>query len=147
PPNSIYFTPLSSYAGWGSELFRVPLTQAQHKQIQLISQDFPWAFNIGPEPSAAEQGVTCLDVLNVLHAALQHPLSDTEWEAAAQDKQVSLIRACNHQLNPLILRVDWLGSHVAFGGLVKDEALARRRLIPGAGEPPETWVVRFKSLS
>jgi hypothetical protein len=34
-----------------------------------------------------------------------------------------------------------------FGGLVKDEAFARRRLIPGGREPPETWVVKFQSLS
>jgi hypothetical protein len=47
----------------------------------------------------------------------------------------------------LILRVDWLGSCVAFGGLFKDEAFARRRLIPGAREPPETWVVKFQILS
>ncbi|KAG1848196.1 hypothetical protein C8R48DRAFT_411958 [Suillus tomentosus] len=168
PPNSLYFTPSSSYAGWGSEFLRVPLTVARHNRIRLISQDFPWAFNIGPEPSAAEQGVTCLDVLNALHAALQRPLSDTEWGAAAQDKRASLVRARDRRLNmkpalwlrsvsnadaqparqePLILRVDWLGSRVAFGGLVKDEAFARRRLIPGAGEPPETWVVRFKRLS
>ncbi|KAG1827772.1 hypothetical protein EV424DRAFT_596251 [Suillus variegatus] len=168
PPNSLSFPPSSSYAGWGSEFLRVPLTVARHNRIRLISQDFPWAFNIGPEPSAIEQGVTCLDVLNALHAALQRPLSDTEWGAAAQDKRASLVRARDRRLNmkpalwlrsvlnadaqparqePLILRVDWLGSRVAFGGLVKDEAFARRRLIPGAGEPPETWVVRFRSLS
>ncbi|KAG2101322.1 uncharacterized protein F5147DRAFT_709075 [Suillus discolor] len=168
PPDSLYFPSPSLYAGWGSELLRVPLTVARHNRIRLISQDFPWAFNIGPEPNAAEQGVTCLDVLNALHAALQRPLSDTEWGAAAQDKQASLIRARDRRLNmkpalwprsgydanaqptrrePLILRVDWLGSRVAFGGLIKDEAFARRRLIPGAGEPPETWVVRFKRLS
>ncbi|KAG1792939.1 uncharacterized protein HD556DRAFT_1444019 [Suillus plorans] len=98
PPNSLYFPPSSSYAGWGSEFLRV-LTLARHNRIRLISQDFPWAFNISPEPSAAEQGVTCLDVLNALHAALQRPFSDTEWGAAAQDKQASLIRARDRQLN------------------------------------------------
>ncbi|KAG2112313.1 uncharacterized protein F5147DRAFT_759635 [Suillus discolor] len=54
PLNSLYFPPSSSYAGWGSESLRV-LTLARHNRIRLISQDFPWAFNIGPEPSAAEQ--------------------------------------------------------------------------------------------
>jgi hypothetical protein len=47
----------------------------------------------------------------------------------------------------LILRVDWLGSRVAFGGLFKDDAFAKRRVIPGAREPSETWVVKFQSLS
>ncbi|KAG2139245.1 hypothetical protein DEU56DRAFT_324348 [Suillus clintonianus] len=43
-----------------------------------------------------------------------------------------------------IIRVDWLGPRVAFAGLEKDEEFARRRLIPGASEPPETWVVSFR---
>ncbi|KAG1906529.1 uncharacterized protein F5891DRAFT_1137576 [Suillus fuscotomentosus] len=123
-PPSLYFPPSSSYAGWGSE--RV-LTLAPHNRIRLISQDFPWIFNISPEPSAAEQGITCFHFPNPLHAALQRPPSDTEWGAAAQDKQVSLIRARDRRLNmkpalwlqsgydadaqparrePLILRVD-----------------------------------------
>lgn len=182
PPTSLYFPPLSPYGGQGSECLRTPLTPAEPKQIRLISQDIPWAFNISPEPSAADQGITCLDVLTALHAALQRPLSDTEWGAADEDKHASLIRARDRRLNmkpalhgssntgasttakprvrfasnvdaqhvrrePSILRVDWLGSRVAFGGLIKDEAFARRRLIPGAREPPETWVVRFQSLS
>lgn len=160
----------------------MPLTPTRRKQIRLISQDFPWAFDISPKPGAAEQVVTCLDVLTALHAALQRPLSDTEWGIATEDKHASLIRARDRRLNmkpalrgssnigartttrsrvriasgadarpiqrePLILRVDWLGSCVAFGGLFKDEAFARRRLIPGAREPPETWVVKFQILS
>jgi hypothetical protein len=32
----------------------------------------------------------------------------------------------------LLLRVDWLGSRVALVGLIKDEAFARSRLIPGS---------------
>lgn len=182
PPNSFRLPPSSPYEGRGSEFLRVPLTPERRNQIRLISQDFPWAFNIGPEPSAAEQGVTCLDVLTTLYIALQRPLSDTEWGAAAEDKQASLVRARDGRLNlkpalrgssstgacttprprvrfasdvdmqparqePSVLRVDWLGSRVMFGGLVKDEAFARRRLIPGGREPPETWVVKFQSLS
>ncbi|KAG2148726.1 uncharacterized protein EDB93DRAFT_1144487 [Suillus bovinus] len=181
PPSSLYLPPSSPYARWGFEFLRVPLTPLRPKQIQLISRDFPWAFNIYPEPSAAEQGVTCLDVLTALHAELQRPLSDTEWGAATEDKHLSLVGARDRRLNmkpalrgspgtgacttarhrmpfssdagvkpaqrePLILRIDWLGSRVAFGGLVKDEAFARRRLIPGARESPETWVVRFNNL-
>ncbi|KAG2135766.1 hypothetical protein DEU56DRAFT_388107 [Suillus clintonianus] len=57
--------------------------------------------------------------------------------------------APNHRLvqrEPPLLRVDWLGSNVAFMGLVKDEAFARSSLIPGGGERPEKWVVRFQRL-
>ncbi|KAG1792120.1 hypothetical protein EV424DRAFT_1609467 [Suillus variegatus] len=119
-------------------------------------------------PNAGEEVVTCLDVLSTLHAALQCPLTDTEWGTAGDDKRASLIRARDRRLwirlalhgssnpaprtrptvqrEPLLLRVDWLGSSVAFMGLVKDEAFARRRLVPGGRERPETWVVKFQKL-
>lgn len=181
PLSTLRLSPSSPYAGRGFEFLRVPLRPGGHKQIRLISQDFPWAFDIGPELSTA-QGVTCLDILTTLHTALQCPLSDTEWGAATEDKHASLIRARDRRLKmnsalrgssntrgyvtirpivpfvsdmdaqparrePSILRVDWLGSRVAFGGLVKDEVFARRRLLPDAREPLETWVVKFQSLS
>ncbi|KAG2031462.1 hypothetical protein BDR03DRAFT_111139 [Suillus americanus] len=182
PPTSIVFPSTSSYAGCGYELLFVPLTPERPKQIRLISPDFPWAFDIGPDPSAGEEGVTCLDVLATLHAALQRPLTDTEWGTAGNDKRASLIRARdrrsmmqpalqgssdsaarsaptarsvpganvpNHRLvqrESLLLRVDWLGSRVTFVGLIKDEAFAKSRLIPGGGDPPDTWVVKFKRL-
>lgn len=114
--------------------------------------------------------MTCLEVLTVLHDALQHPLTDAEWGSAGDDKHASLLRARDRRLaiiphnsgartrstmrfadenqrsvgEPIVLRVDWLGSRVAFGGLVKDDTFAKRRLIPGAKEPPETWVVNLR---
>ncbi|KAG2142348.1 hypothetical protein DEU56DRAFT_733794, partial [Suillus clintonianus] len=115
--------------------------------IRLISPEFPWTFNIGP--SAKEEGVTCFDVLAALHVALQCPLTDTEWGTASDDKRAtrtSLAPGANVPQEPLLLRVDWLGSRVAFLGLVKDDAFARSRLIPGGGQPPETWVVKFRRL-
>ncbi|KAG1827766.1 hypothetical protein EV424DRAFT_1389084 [Suillus variegatus] len=182
PPTSLAFPLASLYAGCGYELLFVPLTPERPRQIRLISPDFPWTFDIGPGPSAGEEDVTCLDVLATLHAALQRPLTDTEWGTAGRDRRASLIRARdrrpmiqpalqgssnsaartrptvrfapnalvpNHmsmQRERLLLRVDWLGSRVAFAGLIKDEAFAKSRLIPGGGEPPETWVVKFHRL-
>ncbi|KAG1772555.1 hypothetical protein EV702DRAFT_1201411 [Suillus placidus] len=179
PPTSLAFPSSSPYAGCGYELLFVPLTPERPKQIRLISPDFPWTFVIGPDPSAGEEGVTCLDVLATLHAALQRPLTDTEWGTVGDDKRASLIRARDRRLRlcpgssnsaactrqtarsaldadapnhrpvhreGLLLRVDWLGSRVAFVGLIKDEAFARSRLIPGGGQPPETWVVKFQGL-
>ncbi|KAG1806134.1 uncharacterized protein BJ212DRAFT_1303785 [Suillus subaureus] len=182
PPTSLAFPSTSPYAGCGYELLFVPLTPERPRQIRLISPDFPWAFDIGPDPSAGEEGVTCLDVLTTLHAALQRPLTDTEWGTAGYDRRASLIRArdrrsmiqpvlqgsshsaaciapaarpvpganvVDHRLvqrELLLLRIDWLGSRVAFVGLIKDEAFARSRLIPSGREPPETWVVKFKKL-
>ncbi|KAG1827770.1 hypothetical protein EV424DRAFT_596172 [Suillus variegatus] len=173
PPASLAFPLSSPYAGYGYELLFVPLAPERPRQIRLISPDFPWTFDIGSDPSAGEEGVTCLDILTFLHAALQRPLTDTEWGTAGRDKRASLIRARDRrpmiqpapvrtrptarsapgasapnpvQRERLLLRVDWLGSHVAFSELIKDEAFARSRLIPGGGEPPETWVVRFQRL-
>ncbi|KAG1736015.1 hypothetical protein EDB19DRAFT_1723163 [Suillus lakei] len=168
PHTSLGFPLSSPYAGCGYELLLVPLTPERPRQIRLISPDFPWAFDIGPDPSAEEECVTCLNVLAALHAALQHPLTDTDL-LRARDRRLGIrpalqgssdsaartrptVRsapggdALNHrpvQREPLLLRVDWLGSRVAFVGLMKDEAFARSRLIPGGEEPPETWVVRF----
>ncbi|KAG1863807.1 hypothetical protein F4604DRAFT_1783711 [Suillus subluteus] len=172
PPNSLHFPSSSPFAGCGYEFLRVSLTPERPRQIRLISPDFPWAFDIGP--SAGEEVVTCLDVLSTLHAELQRPLTYMEWGTAGDDKRASLIRACDRRLwiqlalhrssnsaartrptvsferavqkKPLLLRVDWLGSSVAFMGLVKDEAFARRRFVPGGGERPETWVVKFQKL-
>ncbi|KAG1827771.1 hypothetical protein EV424DRAFT_596472 [Suillus variegatus] len=165
-PTSLRFPPSSPFADCGYEFLRVPLTSDRPRQIRLISPYFPWAFDIGP--SAGEEVVTCLDVLSTLHVALQCPLTDTEWGTAGDDKRASLIRARDRRLwiqlalhgssnrvahtrptvqrEPLLLRVDWLGSSVAFMGLVKDEAFARRRLVPGGMEPPETWVMKFHKL-
>ncbi|KAG1790082.1 uncharacterized protein HD556DRAFT_1446435 [Suillus plorans] len=174
PPTSLRFPPSSPFADCGYEFLRVPLTLERPKQIRLISPYFPWAFDIGP--SAGEEVVTCLDILSTLHAALQRPLTDTEWGAAGDDKRASLIRARDRRLRiqpalhgssnpvaptrptvsferavpwqqePLLLRVDWLGSSVAFIGLVKDEAFAKKRFVPGGREHPETWMVKFQIL-
>jgi hypothetical protein len=170
PPTSLRFPSSSSFAACGYKILRVPLTPERPRRIRLISPDFPWAFDIGP--SAGEEVVTCLDVLSTLHAELQHPLTDMEWGAAGDEKRASLIRACDRRLwiqlalhggsnsvartrptvsferpaqrEPLLLRVDWLGSGVAFMGLVKDETFTR--FVPGGGDRPEMWVVKFQRL-
>ncbi|KAG2148730.1 uncharacterized protein EDB93DRAFT_372033 [Suillus bovinus] len=83
---------------------------------------------------------------------IQHALQGSSNSAA---RTRPTVRSAPHALAPndrlvqrerLLLRVDWLGSRVAFAGLIKDEAFARSRLIPGSEEPPETWVVKFQKL-
>ncbi|KAG2338876.1 hypothetical protein BDR05DRAFT_1003829 [Suillus weaverae] len=173
PPTALRFPPSSLFAGCGYEFLRVPLTPERPRQIRLISPNFPWVFDI--DPSTGEEIVTCLDVLATLHSALQRPLTGTEWDTAGDDKRASIIRARDRRLRiqlalhrssssaartrptmsfdrsvqrePLLLRVDWLGSSVAFVGLVRDEAFARSSFVPGGGERPETWVVKFQQFS
>ncbi|KAG1861566.1 hypothetical protein DFJ58DRAFT_250963 [Suillus subalutaceus] len=172
PPTSLRFPSSSPFAGCGYEFLRVPLTPERPRLIRITSPHFPWAFDISP--SAGEAVVTCLDVLFTMHAELQRPLTDMEWGTAGDDKRASLIRARDRRLwiqlalhgnsnpaardrptvsferpvqqEPLLLRVDWLGSSVAFMGLVKDEAFERRRFVPGGGDHPETWMVKFQKL-
>ncbi|KIK82240.1 hypothetical protein PAXRUDRAFT_832330 [Paxillus rubicundulus Ve08.2h10] len=65
------------------------------------------------------------------------------WSSTSSLSTIRLTRARNHS----VLRVDWLGSKVLFGGLVRDDGFARSRLFPGTTEwPPETWVVKFRKL-
>ncbi|KAG2031469.1 hypothetical protein BDR03DRAFT_972554 [Suillus americanus] len=172
PPIYLHFPSSSPFVGCGYEFLRVPLTSERPRQIRLISSNFPWAFDISP--SAGEEFVTCLNVLSTLHAELQRPLTEIEWGTAGDNKRASLIRARDRRLwmqlalhgssnsaartrptvsferpvqrEPLLLRVDWLGSRVAFMGLVKDAAFAKRRFVPGGGDHPETWVVKFQKL-
>ncbi|KAG1863804.1 hypothetical protein F4604DRAFT_1928911 [Suillus subluteus] len=73
PPTSLRFPSSSPFAGCRYEFLRVPLTPERHRQIWLISPDFPWAFDISP--SAGEEVVTCLDVLSTLHMAVQTQLN------------------------------------------------------------------------
>ncbi|KAG2142343.1 hypothetical protein DEU56DRAFT_793671 [Suillus clintonianus] len=70
------------------------------------------------------------------------------WDARCIAASSCTWRQCTASLQqePLLLRVDRLGSRVTFLGLVKDDAFARSRLIPGGGQPPETWVVTFQRL-
>jgi hypothetical protein len=78
--------------------------------------------------------------------AAQGPLNSNSRFSSSHgfsSSTIRLTRARNHS----VLRVDWLGPKVLFGGLVRDDGFARSRLFPGTTEgPPETWVVRFRKL-
>ncbi|KIJ11795.1 hypothetical protein PAXINDRAFT_157184 [Paxillus involutus ATCC 200175] len=69
--------------------------------------------------------------------------SRSSSSSGSSSSSIRVTRARNHS----VLRVDWLGSKVLFGGLVRDDWFARSRLFPGTTEePPETWVVKFRKL-
>jgi len=78
PLTSLSFLSMSPYAGCGYELLFVSLTPERPRQYGS-SAILSWTFDIGPDPSAREEGVTCLNVLATLYPALQRPLADTKW--------------------------------------------------------------------
>ncbi|KIJ11801.1 hypothetical protein PAXINDRAFT_137648 [Paxillus involutus ATCC 200175] len=168
-PAAISFPPTSPYSHGVHQQLSVPMHAGNPRRVRLISPDFPWSFDLdfsshgsvnagisgwgNPEPRT----ITCLDLLTSLHVALQQPLTDVEWGTGDDKRRQSILRARDRRLqsaqhtaaarNHSVLRVDWLGPKVLFGGLVRDDGFARSRLFPGTTEgPPETWVVRFRKL-
>ncbi|KAG1863806.1 hypothetical protein F4604DRAFT_1928913 [Suillus subluteus] len=134
PPTSLGFPLSSSYPDCGYELLRVPFTPEQPRQTRLIGPDF-----------IAGECVTCLDVLATLYVALRRQLTDTEWGTAGHSGPGSLIGACDRlvRIQPALRNSTACTtptaraaraafsprrSHVAFVGLVKDEAFARSKL-------------------
>ncbi|KAG2135770.1 hypothetical protein DEU56DRAFT_806427 [Suillus clintonianus] len=173
---SLRFPSSSPFAGCGCEFLRVPLTPERPTQIRLISPEFPWAFNIGPSAgeegvtcydvlAALHTALQCpltdtewgtargdkrASLLRAHDRRLRiepallgraHSAGHTSFAPGANVPHRRPV-----QPEPLLLRIDWLGPRVAFLGLVKDDAFARSRLIPGSGQPPETWVVKFQRL-
>ena len=120
------------------------VTQASH--VRLISKDFPWSIDIktGGHP------VTCDDVWNALHTALQQPLADSEWGALSHDasrakkvQKAAKQRQSEGDKDKGLKRVDWLADSFTFRGLERDDDFAKRRLVYVDNECEETWVVKM----
>jgi len=122
------------------------VTQASH--VRLISKDFPWSIDI----KTNGHPVTCDDVWNALHAALQQPLADSEWGTLSHDpsKAKKVQKAAKQRQSEIDLkehkglkRVDWVADSFIFRGLEKDDDFAKRRLAYVDSECEETWVVKM----
>jgi len=120
-------------------------TQASH--IRLISKDFPWSVDI----KTSGHPVTCDDVWNALHAALQNPLADSEWGILSCDPSSAkkVQKAAKQRQSEVdkdkkgLKRVDWVGDNFIFRGLERDDDFAKRRLVYLDSECEETWVVKM----
>ncbi|KAH7889102.1 hypothetical protein F5I97DRAFT_1775033, partial [Phlebopus sp. FC_14] len=170
PPSTLTFPPTSPFSEYEYHQLMAPMHSGTPRRLRLISEDFPWSFDLDPDIDGRLAGdptiITCLDILLSLYAALQKPLGDVEWGSADDRRRASILRARERRLRVAptttiyptnilssaptvarsnrILRVDWLGSKIAFGGLVKDDEFARRRRLPSSEAAPETWVVKFR---
>ena len=120
-------------------------TQASH--IRLISKDFPWSIDI----KTSGHPVTCDDVWNALHAALQNPLADSEWGILSCDPSSAkkVQKAAKQRQSEIdkdkkgLKRVDWVGENFIFRGLERDDDFSKRRLVYLDSECEETWVVKM----
>ena len=134
-PNATYYAYRHAHA---------TATQASH--VRLISKDFPWTIEI----KTTGHPVTCDDVWNALHAALQHPLADSEWGVLSHDpsKAKKVQKAAKQRQSEVdkdkdLKRVDWVAENFIFRGLEKDDDFAKRRLFYLDNECEETWVVKM----
>ena len=119
-------------------------TQAQY--LCIVSHDFPWTIAISTNDG---KPLTIMDVLEALHESLMKEVRRSEW-ALAPDVQKYITLKANRERRSTnmamrIRRVDWLGARCMFRGLVRDNELIRKRLMPG-DRPGEMWAVRFGSI-
>jgi len=122
----------------------VTATQASH--VRLISKDFPWSIDV----KTNGHPVTCGNIWDALHAALQEPLADSEWGALSHDpsrakkvQKAAKQRQSEVDKDKILKRVDWAGENFIFRGLEKDDEFAKRRLAYVDNECEETWVVKM----
>lgn len=121
------------------------VNQASH--LRLISKDFPWSIEI----KTPGRPVTCDDVWNALHAALQQPMADSEWGSLSHDssKAKKVQKSAKHRQSEIdknkggLKRVDWVADSYIFRGLEEDDEFTQRRLAYVDSECDETWVVKM----
>lgn len=125
--------------------------------LRIISKQFPWSVDI---KTSTQGPVTCEMVWEALYNALQVPLADSEWGmVACGDKKLreGIDKAVKLRLewekdqgkegNKSVKRIDWLGEVTIFNGLERSEEFEKGRLMPGAKECKETWIVRLSCAS
>ncbi|KAJ7700848.1 hypothetical protein B0H17DRAFT_1046812 [Mycena rosella] len=112
-----------------------PATFPRITFIRLVSEAFPWVINITASNRAI--GVTCGDLIDYVSRDMYNLTSQAEFEALQSAKKRSTTEAYRHnrsrangvpggQLNPGMLRLDWLGLDTMFGGVRENDRLVRR---------------------
>ena len=117
------------------------------RRVRLVCKNFPWTVEV------KDEWVFCARVWDAIYNALQKPIKRSEWALIAHDerKMSEIKRARDKRLerNPeddqCPKRIDWLGEMTLFRGLERDEAFAKKILLPGKEENVETCVIRLDS--
>lgn len=115
------------------------------RTLRLVCKDFPWPIEIENE------WVTCGVVWLSVYAALQHPITESEWAMASEKQRDKIKRAVRHReaesgnndMKPK--RIDWLGDVTVFAGLVRDDTFVKQVTMPGRKDTVDTWVVRLSA--
>lgn len=128
---------------YGPNALSFPLTSTGAGHIRIYSEQFPWCVEIGPKMRA----ITAAEALRAIFELLCKDLDETVWGIADDGLKVSIERAWarRKKIDPVtnLKNVDWLGKHVIFGGLYRDDAFVQRRTRPGTQPISETWLIAF----
>ncbi|KAF7305961.1 C2H2-type domain-containing protein [Mycena chlorophos] len=119
-------------------------TSSSASHIRLISKAFPWSVEVKSGVPITVEGIW-----DAIHTALQQHIADSEWGIIISDKKLreAIEKAAKKRsetdADPLLKRVDWLGTQTVFKGLDKFEEFTEMRLLPGMEPCTETWVVKL----
>ncbi|EMD33259.1 hypothetical protein CERSUDRAFT_87571 [Gelatoporia subvermispora B] len=113
-----------------------PATWPRVMRLQIVSKAFPWVFDIHAFNSAT--GVTCGDLLDRIHLCLQERVSQAQLDSAPAELKGVMGEAYRYNRSPepdvpggrlpnTMLRCDWLAFDTTFGGIVRNDKLAKER--------------------
>ncbi|KAJ7684403.1 hypothetical protein DFH06DRAFT_1155538 [Mycena polygramma] len=112
-----------------------PATFPRVTFLRLVSDTFPFAINVAARNR--DLGVTCGELIDHVSREMYQLTSQAEYEALPSARKRVVGEAYRHnrsrangvpggQLNPGMLRLDWLGQDTMFGGVRENDRLVRR---------------------
>ncbi|KAJ7144950.1 hypothetical protein C8R43DRAFT_890893 [Mycena crocata] len=112
-----------------------PATFPRVTVVRLVSETFPWLITIAARNR--DIGVTCGELIDYISRDMYNLTGQAEYEALPSGKKRTVAEAYRHnrsrahgvpggQLNPGMLRLDWLGQDTMFGGVRENERIVRR---------------------
>ncbi|KAJ7118960.1 hypothetical protein C8R44DRAFT_878488 [Mycena epipterygia] len=112
-----------------------PATFPRVTSLRLVSDTFPWAVNIVARNR--DLGVTCGELIDYISRDMYNLTGQADYEALPSARKRVVGDAYRHnrsrangvpggQLNPGMLRLDWLGLDTMFGGVRENDRLVRR---------------------
>ncbi|KAJ7778760.1 hypothetical protein DFH07DRAFT_1056151 [Mycena maculata] len=112
-----------------------PATFPRVTYLRLVSETFPWTINISARNR--DIGVTCGELIDYLSRDMYQLTGQSEYEALSSARKRVVGEAYRHnrsrahgvpggQLNPGMLRLDWLGQDTMFGGVRENDRLVKR---------------------
>lgn len=112
-----------------------PATFPRVTFLRLVSETFPMSIEISARNR--DIGVTCGELIDYISRDMYRLTGQAEYEALPSGKKRVIGEAYRHnrsrangvpggQLNPGMLRLDWLGQDTMFGGVRENDRLVKR---------------------